>query len=164
MGQHVARDLAQHTDRDVDRDAFFWQIVDGRLPAPPCAETLGIDFTQVRAVDGTVEVGFEARPEFRNPAGTVQGGFLAAMLDDTAGQALAATLAAGEYAPTANLNVAFVRAARVGPLVGRGRVVRRGTGICFLSAELLQGGELVATATATAVIRRFEPPVAAVPP
>jgi uncharacterized protein (TIGR00369 family) len=101
----------------VDKNSFFWKIVDGRLPAPPCAKTLGIEFAAIDGERGTAEVKFEAKPEFLNPAGNVQGGFLAAMLDDTMGPALTATLDAG--APTVNLNVQFHRpAGAVAGLVG----------------------------------------------
>jgi len=138
----------------MDRNSFFWKIFDGRLPPPPCADTLGIEFAAIDGERGTVEVNFEAKPGFLNPAGNVQGGFLAAMLDDTMGPALAATLAAGEFAPTVNLNVQFHRPAIAGPLKGIGRVVLRGREICQLSAELLQSDKIVATATATAIIRK----------
>lgn len=84
----------------------------------------------------------------------IQGGFLAAMLDDTLGPALVATLPAGQFAPTLDLNVQFLRPARPGRLRGRGRVVQRGGRICFLAGELADAdGELVATATATAMIQ-----------
>ena len=63
-------------------------MVDGRLPPPPCAKTLGLEFVQIDGERGTIETKFEAKPEFLNPAGNVQGGFLAAMLDDTMGTAL----------------------------------------------------------------------------
>ena len=139
----------------MDQDAFFWQIRDGRLPAPKCAATLGISIKQVDADAGTIEVEFQGKPEFANPAGNIQGGFLAAMLDDTMGPALAATLAKGEFAPTLNLNVSFTRAAKVGGIQGKGRVLKRGKEVCFLAAELYQDGELVASATATAIIRRL---------
>jgi uncharacterized protein (TIGR00369 family) len=139
----------------VDKNSFFWKIVDGRLPPPPCAKTLGIEFLQIDGERGTVEVKFEAKPEFLNPAGNVQGGFLAAMLDDTMGPPLTATLDAGEFAPTVNLNVQFHRPAQVGPLKGVGRVVLRGREICQLSSELFQNEKIVATATATAVIRKM---------
>jgi len=69
------------------------------------------------------------------------------------GPALAATLDEGEFAPTLNLNVSFERAAQVGKFIGRGRVIKRGRDVCFLSAELYQDGELVASATATAIVR-----------
>jgi uncharacterized protein (TIGR00369 family) len=138
----------------MDQDSFFWQIQNGKLPAPKAAATLGISIKKVDAEVGTIEVEFQGKPEFTNPAGNVQGGFLAAMLDDTMGPALAAMLAKGEFAPTLNLNVSFVRAAKVGAIQGRGRVLKRGKEICFLAAELYQEGELVASATATAIVRR----------
>ncbi len=139
----------------VDKNSFFWKIVDGRLPPPPCAKTLGIEFAAIDGERGTAEVRFEAKPEFLNPAGNMQGGFLAAMLDDTMGPALTATLDAGEFAPTVNLNVQFHRPAKVGPLKGIGRVVLRGKEICQLSSELFQNDKIVATATAAAIIRKM---------
>jgi uncharacterized protein (TIGR00369 family) len=139
----------------MDKNSFFWKIVDGKLPPPPCAKTLGTEFIQIDGERGIVEAKFEAKPEFLNPAGTVQGGFLAAMLDDTMGPALIATLDAGEYAPTVNLNVQFHRPAKAGSLRSVGRVVMRGKEICQLSGELFQNDKIVATATATAVIRKM---------
>ena len=139
----------------MDKNSFFWKMIDGRLPPPACAKTLGIEFLQIDGELGTVEIRFDAKPEFLNPAGNVQGGFLAAMLDDTMGPALTATLDAGEFAPTVNLNVQFHRPAKPGPLKGVGRVVQRGREVCQLSAELFQNDKIVATATATAVIRKI---------
>lgn len=139
----------------MDPNAFFWQIQDGKLPAPKAAETLGMTILDVDAELGTLEAEFEGKPEFANPAGNIQGGFLSAMLDDTMGPALSATLAAGEFAPTLNLNVQFLRPAVPGKLHAAGRIVRRGGGICFLSGELSQNGRLVATATATAAVRKL---------
>src|SRR5262245_49706320 len=139
----------------MDREAFFWQIQDGRLPAPRSAETLGIRFVNISADEGTIEVEFDGKPEFTNPVGNIQGGFLAAMLDDTMGPALAATLGAGEFAPTLNLNISFFKPARVGKLRGVGRILRRGAEVCFLAGELYQNDQLVASATATVIIRKM---------
>src|SRR5258707_13327650 len=113
-------------------------MVDGRLPPPPSAATLGIEFVQIDGERGTVEVKFEAKPEFLNPAGNVQGGFLAAMLDDTMGPALTATLDAGQFAPTVNLNVQLHRPAKAGSLKGVGRGVLRGKEGCQLGSEPFQ--------------------------
>lgn len=139
----------------MDKQAFFWKVVAGELPVPKAADTLGIVFKHIDAEAGTIEIEVQGKPEFTNPAGNIQGGFLAAMLDDTMGPALAATLKQGEFAPTLNLNIAFHRAANVGLLIGKGRVVKRGKDICFLAGELYQEGHLVAsaTATATAIVR-----------
>ncbi|OYU44123.1 MAG: phenylacetic acid degradation protein [Burkholderiales bacterium PBB4] len=137
----------------MDDQAFFWKIMRNELPPPRAAETLGIVFRNIDAEAGIVEVEFQGKAEFTNPAGNIQGGFLAAMLDDTMGPALSATLRAGEFAPTLNLNVSFQRPASVGTLLGHGRILRRGKDVCFLAAELLQEGQVVATATATAIVR-----------
>ncbi|MGC5698579.1 PaaI family thioesterase [Pseudomonas sp. NFXW11] len=139
----------------MDKDAFFWQVQDGHLPAPPAAETLGIKILKVDGDKGTIEVSFEATAAFTNPVGNVQGGFLAAMLDDTMGPALASTLKKGEFAPTLNLNVSFYAPAQIGTLIGRGRVSRKGGQVCFLSGELEQAGKIVAAATASALIRQL---------
>lgn len=139
----------------MDPNAFFWQIQEGKLPQPAAARTLGMNILHVDAEAGTLEAEFEGRPEFTNPAGNIQGGFLSAMLDDTMGPALACQLAAGEFAPTLNLNVQFFAPAMPGKIRGIGRVARRGGGICFLSGELSQDGKVVAAATATAAIRKL---------
>jgi uncharacterized protein (TIGR00369 family) len=103
---------------------------------------------------GTIKVEFEARPEFVNPVGMIQGGFLAAMLDDTLGPALVAMLGREEFAPTVELKVNFIRSVGVGPLVGEGQVVHKGKTLAFLQGELRTvDGQLVTTAPATAHIQ-----------
>ncbi len=48
----------------------------------------------------------------------------------------------------------FLRPARPGRLTGRGRIARRTRDLAFLAGELVdEAGEVIATATATAVIR-----------
>jgi len=138
------------------RDGPFWDVLAGRVPRPPAADLLGWELLAVDPDAGTIEVAFAATERFLNPTGVVQGGLLAAMLDDTLGPALVATLGPGQFAPTADLHVQFLRPARPGRLVGRGRVVQRGRQLAFLSGELRDdGGELVAVATATARIGRL---------
>jgi uncharacterized protein (TIGR00369 family) len=142
---------AQHSARRGP----FWDVLAGRVPPPPAAVLLGWELVEVDPEAGTIEVAFAAGGQFLNPAGDVQGGLLAAMLDDTLGPALVATLGEGEWAPTIDLHVQFLRAARPGRLRGSGRVVRRGRDIAFLAGELRDCEDrIVATATASALIRR----------
>jgi uncharacterized protein (TIGR00369 family) len=147
--------LRQGKSSIVDKNSFFWKMADGRIPAPPCAKTLGLEFVEIDGERGTIETRFEAAEILLNPAGNVQGGFLAAMLDDTMGTALSATLDLGQFAPTVNLNVQFHRPARLGALKGLGRVVMRGREMCHGSAELWQNDKVIATATGTFVIRKM---------
>jgi uncharacterized protein (TIGR00369 family) len=126
---------------------------------PPAAEVLGWELVAIDPDAGTIEVAFTATEQLLNPVGVIQGGFLAAMLDDTMGPALVATLGPGLFAPTADLHVQFLRPARPGRLTGRGRVVRRGQDMAFLAGELVdESGQIVAAARATALIRaaRFD--------
>jgi uncharacterized protein (TIGR00369 family) len=135
------------------REGPFWDVMLGRKPAPPAATTLGFKLIDIDPDAGTIHVQFTAKPEFTNPIGAIQGGFLAAMLDDTLGPALIATLPADQFAPTIELKVNFIKPAKPGAIHGFGRVVSRGGTIAFLSGELKPlEGELIATATATARI------------
>ena len=137
------------------RTGPFWDAIAGRVPGPPAAETLGWAIEEIDPAAGTIRVSFDARPAFRNPMGNIQGGFLAAMLDDTMGPALVATLEPGEFAPTLELKVNFLRPARPGRRIGTGRVGHRGGTVAFLAGDLSDvGGNLLATATATARIVR----------
>ncbi|MEU5861557.1 PaaI family thioesterase [Nonomuraea sp. NPDC047529] len=139
---------------DAGRRGMFWDMLAGKVPPPPAAALLGWELVEVDPEAGTIEVAFQAGERFANPVGVVQGGFLAAMLDDTMGPALVATLPEDQFALTLDLQVQFLRPARPGRLVGRGRVVRRGKDVCFLAGELLApDGRTVATATATAMVR-----------
>jgi uncharacterized protein (TIGR00369 family) len=103
----------------VARQGPFWDVMEGRADPPPAAELLGWKLVEVDPDEGTIEVSFTATDQFLNPAGTVQGGFLAAMLDDTLGPALVATLGNGEWAPTTDLHVQFVKPAPPVELRGR---------------------------------------------
>lgn len=143
----------------MTREGPFWDAMEGRAPMPPAAEVLGWELVSIDPDAGTIEVAFAATSRMLNPVGVIQGGFLAAMLDDTMGPALVATLGPGLFAPTADLHVQFLRPARPGRLTGRGRVVRRGKDVAFLAGDLVdESGQVVAAATATALIRaaRFD--------
>ncbi len=122
-----------------------------RLDAPtPAATLLGRTVLSVDAAGGTVRVGFTARPEFLNRHGTVQGGFLAAMLDSTTAIAVLASLPDGESVLTTELRVSYERPAKQGALTGVGRVVAREGREARSEGELLDGdGRVVARAAAS---------------
>jgi uncharacterized protein (TIGR00369 family) len=122
-----------------------------RFPKPPCAEHLGWTVLDADAEAGWIKIGFTARPEFRNPAGFVQGGFLAAMLDDTMGPAVLMKSGGQAYTATIDLRVSYLAPAKIGSFVGEARVVQIGKTIAFVEAKLTDAeGTLVATATTSA--------------
>ena len=115
------------------------------LPAPPCTVLLGWHVIDVRPADGWIRVGFEARPEFVNPAGFIQGGFLAAMLDDTMGPAIFTHTEGRLYSATIDMTVSYLAPAKVGPLFGEGQVIQLGKTVGFVEAKLMDTqGTLVA--------------------
>ncbi len=119
-----------------------------RFEMPPSARLLGWTLRNIDPGAGTIEVGFTADQRFTNPGGTVQGGFLAAMLDDTQGPALFGHTHGEAYAPTIDFNISFLKEARPGEFVAKGRVVRLGKTIAFTEAELFDAaGDMVARAT-----------------
>ena len=121
-------------------------------PAPPAAELLGWELVSEDPEAGTIEIAFHPDGRMLNPQGTVQGGFVAAMLDDTMGPALV-SMSGGRTMPSSlDLNVSFIRPVRPGRVIGRGRVVKAGRAIVFLEGELFdEGGTLLARATSTAL-------------
>lgn len=120
------------------------------LPAPPCAKLLGWRLIDARPLEGWIRTGFEGRPEFMNPAGHIQGGLLAAMLDDTIGPAVFVHTEGALYTVTVNLNVSYLAPAAPGPLFGEAQVIQLGRSVGFVEAGLRnEGGVLLARAVAT---------------
>lgn len=142
------------TDKAESGSGAFWDVMEGRAALPPAAALLGWELIAIDPDAGTIEVSFDATERFLNPVGVIQGGFLAAMLDDTLGPALVATLEPGQFAPTLDLHIQYLRPARPGRLIGRGRITRRGNDVAFLAGELAdEHGTVLAVASATAQIR-----------
>ena len=128
-----------------------------RFPMPACARLLGWDLLDFDTATGWAKVGFEARPEFLNGSGFVQGGFIAAMLDDTMGPAVLIASGGRSYVVTIGLQVQYLSAARPGRFVGEARVLQMGRSVAFIEARLSDGaGVLVATATSSARLMPIE--------
>ena len=135
------------------RSGPFWDAMEGRAPMPRAAATLGLRFLAADPDAGAMEVEFNATDAFTNPTGNVLGAFLAAMLYDTIGPTLLATLNADQFQSTLDLNVRFIRPARPGRIIGRGRIVRRDGDIALVEASLVDPeAETIAVATATAKV------------
>jgi uncharacterized protein (TIGR00369 family) len=118
---------------------------------PPCAQLLGWTLLEHDAARGWARMGFEGRPEFLNPAGFVQGGLLAAMLDDSMGPPAFLMNEGRLYSTTIDMNVSFLAPAKPGRFTAEGQVVQMGKTIAFLEARLFDSdGTLVAKASSSA--------------
>ena len=96
---------------EAARSGPFWDMIEGRAPMPPVARLLGWTLLSIDPGRGEIRVRFEARTDFLNPAGTVQGGILSAMLDDTMGPAAVALLGGNRFTQTLELKTSFYRPA-----------------------------------------------------
>ena len=133
-------------------EGWFWRMHRGEQPAPPVALLLKQRIVRVDLERGELDAEFEADASFANPAGHVQGGMLAAMLDALTASVVDATLQAGERVASLSLNVSFLKAAQIGPIQGRAHLVRKGRTVAHAGAELLQGDTAVASATAVCMV------------
>jgi uncharacterized protein (TIGR00369 family) len=136
----------------ADANGYFSRMLRGDTPRPPVLTLLGSQVDAVDAAAGTLSARYQAQPDFRNPAGSVQGGMLSAMLDDLTASLVDATLVTGQGVATLNLNVSFLRPAQVGTLQGEARLLRRGLEVCHVLGTLWQDGKEVATAIAVCKI------------
>ena len=121
------------------------------LALPPSAKLLGWHLLDARPKEGWIKVGFDGKAEFCNPAGFVQGGLLAAMLDDTMGPAVFMMTEEKLYTTTVSLTVNFLAPARPGRITAESKVTQLGKTIAFVEGKLTaEDGTLLATASVSA--------------
>jgi len=121
------------------------------LALPPSAKLLGWHLLDARPKEGWIKVGFDGKAEFCNPAGFVQGGLLAAMLDDTMGPAVFMMTEGKLYTTTISLTVNFLAPARPGRITAEAKVTQLGKTIAFVEGKLTaEDGTLLATASVSA--------------
>lgn len=124
---------------------------------PPCTETLGMRLTHVDQAKMTARFDFEARQDFANPTGAIQGGFIAAMLDEAMSTAAIIASNITMNAPTLEMKVSFLRPLFVGKASAEARILKWGRTTCFIEAELFDPeGQLVAKASATQAPKPFK--------
>lgn len=134
-------------------DHPFWRMIAGDESPAPASALTNWKVVEAQPGSGRVRTQFDISEAFTNPLGTVHGGCIASMLDDTMSPALATVLREDEFGPTIELKLNFLRAASPGRFLGEGRVVHRTASVAFLEGSLTASdGRLVATGTATARI------------
>lgn len=120
---------------------------------PPGAQLLGREWL---GFDGeTASIRFLAQPSFANRHGTIQGGFLAAMLDSATGLGGLAALTPTQTVVTKTLTTRFLKPAHAGPITAKARVVSRTDRDMIVEADLIDADN-VTVATATAELRIFD--------
>jgi uncharacterized protein (TIGR00369 family) len=128
-------------------------MIDGRLPAPPIAQTLSFWLAEVG--DGYAVFEGDAGGHLLNPLGTVHGGWALTLIDSATGCAAHTTLPPGVGYTTietkANLSRPITK--DTGRVRAEGRVINRGRQIISADARITDAkGRLLAHGTSTLLV------------
>lgn len=116
------------------------------------AELMGVEFDSFDREREEITLRFRAPDCFITPRGSVQGGLVAGFLDEVMGWAHVWATDHEEAPLNLDLTMTILRPVRAGPLVGKGRVIKRGRKAIYLEGELFDpAGKLLARATSTAI-------------
>ena len=116
------------------------------------AELMGVEFDSFDREREEITLRFRAPDSFITPRGSVQGGLVAGFLDEVMGWAHVWAADQAEAPLNLEISMSLLKPVPAGPLVGKGRVVRRGRKVIFLESELFDAaGTLLARATSTAI-------------
>ncbi len=117
------------------------------------SQTLGFKLIEMDVKAGTARVSFEGKPEFANPTGFIQGGFLSAMLDDVMGMMAMLKVAPKNFASTIDLHIHYLRPVRVGNIEVQAQITNKGPSVLFAQADLYDcRGKVSAKATSALAI------------
>ena len=136
--------------------AFMQGMLDGTLPGPPIAETMGYMLHSVS--DGAVT--FRGTPEFKvcNPMGTVHGGWYGTLLDSAMACAVMTKVPRGSVYTTLEYKINITRAIPPGMLiecVGTVEHSGRSTGVANGTLRGVEDGKLYATGSTTCIIMKM---------
>jgi uncharacterized protein (TIGR00369 family) len=148
FGLATAEEVAGRTGLE-----FLQAMIDGTLPSPTMARSLG--FRLVEVEEGRAVFEGEPGPGLLNPLGSVHGGLALTLIDSAAGCAVHTTLPAGIGYTTVETKVNFTRpiAPDGGTVRCEGRIVSRGRRIATAEARLVDaGGKLLAHGSSTLMI------------
>ena len=116
------------------------------------ADLMGVEFESFDKEREEITLRFNAPDSFITPRGSVQGGLVAGFLDEVMGWAHVWATNQAEAPLNLEISMSLLKPVLAGPLIGKGRVVRRGRKVIFLEGELLDmDGKLLARSTSTAI-------------
>ncbi|WP_343072233.1 MULTISPECIES: PaaI family thioesterase [Qipengyuania] len=116
------------------------------------AELMGVQFVSFDREREEITLRFHAPDSFITPRGSVQGGLVAGFLDEVMGWAHVWATDQEEAPLNLEISMSLLKPVLKGPIVGKGRVVRRGRKVIFLEGELFdEAGNLLARSTSTAI-------------
>lgn len=123
----------------------------GEMPDAPVSATLGFRITEVE--QGRVVIVCDTDPAHFNPAGRLNGGYLATLLDACMSCAIISALPAGQMMTTLEFKISFMRGIAKGRVTGEGKIINVGRRVATAEGWVRdEQGKLAAHATATCMV------------
>ena len=138
---------------DLSGRQVLQAMIDGELPAPPIAKTLG--FLLVEVGDGVAAFEGDTGSHLLNPMGAVHGGWALTIIDSATGCAAYSLLPPGVAYTTVETKANFTRPilADTGRVRAEGRVVSRGRQVVTAEAKVTDArGRMLAHGTSTLLV------------
>jgi uncharacterized protein (TIGR00369 family) len=132
---------------------YLERVVDGRIPHPSMALTLGFRLTEVE--EGRAMISGETSADYCNPNGSIHGSWAAAVLDSCMGSSVHSTLADGVGFTVIEFKIDFVRPITVttGKVMAEGRVVNVGKRVGIADGVARDAeGRILARGTSTCLL------------
>lgn len=124
---------------------------------PPCSDTLGMRLVDLNQDRQWIRMEFDVPQMFANPTGAVQGGFIAAMMDEAMSTAVIIASNVTMTAPTLEMKTSYLTRLMPGKAAVEARILKLGKSAAFMEADCFDDkGGLVARATATAIPMPFK--------
>jgi len=122
--------------------------------SPGLLKHLGFRLSSVEEATGTTVCEVDLRADLVNPAGMLQGGVIATLVD-VAGGVAAARATSSRVVFTSDLTLHYLAAGRIGPVRAVARVLRRGRTSVVVEVEVIDTGaddRLMTVATMTLTV------------
>ncbi|MEM7302533.1 MAG: PaaI family thioesterase [Pseudomonadota bacterium] len=117
--------------------------------APPSAQFLGMEPKEIDLEAGFAKVAFNPRRELINFNGVIQGGFLAAMMDDTMGFHAFVHMGMKSGLASIDLHTHFMRPVPLGLITVHSWVTRTGKSVAFMESKLFDMEDRLAARSTT---------------
>lgn len=126
-------------------------VMAGTIEDAPVSVTLG--FRTIEVEEGRVVIACDTNPAHFNPAGRLNGGYLATLLDACMSCAIISALPPGQMMTTLEFKISFMRGIGEGEVFGEGKTINVGRRVATAEGWVRdKAGKLAAHGTATCLV------------
>ncbi|MGC8662959.1 MAG: PaaI family thioesterase [Thermoplasmata archaeon] len=130
-----------------------YEFLKSVIEMDPFLKHVGIKILSLE--EGYAKLSMDFREEITRLGGIANGGAIATLADSTGGTSVS-TLLTGKNQVTISLNIEFLESIENGPVIGEGKIERKGKHLAFASINIYDGkGKLCAHAQGVYFLKDF---------